>query len=94
MFAALKVYFLQMDTIDAPFYSAVTKKQRAELRPTSLQQELRHKMRQRKKQGLAADVTSEESEGLDDGLDSEEENSMYQFVLLKPYKLKYNKKKF
>jgi len=64
-----------MDTLDAPIYGAVTKKQRAELKPTSLQQELRQKMRQRKKQGLTADVTSEESEGVDDGLDSEEENS-------------------
>ncbi|WAR22131.1 MAP9-like protein [Mya arenaria] len=60
-----------MDTIDAPVYSATTKRQRQQLPKTSLQQELQAKMRERKKLGLSADITSEESEGLD----SDEENS-------------------
>lgn len=60
-----------MDTPDASVYSAATKRQRQQLPKTSLQQELSAKMKERKKLGLSADLTSEESEGLD----SEEENS-------------------
>jgi len=60
-----------MDTVDASVYQATTRKQRQALPKTSLQQELQAKMKERKKLGLTADITSEESEGLD----SEEENS-------------------
>ncbi|XP_052228402.1 microtubule-associated protein 9-like isoform X3 [Dreissena polymorpha] len=61
-----------MDTPDASVYSATTKRQREQLPKTSLQQELNAKMKERKKLGLSADLTSEESSGLD----SEEENSL------------------
>ncbi|KAL4231252.1 hypothetical protein ACF0H5_008833 [Mactra antiquata] len=64
--------FEQMDYVDAPY---MTMKQRHNRPADSFQNELKQKMRQRKSLGLTADVTSEESEGIDDGHDSEEENS-------------------
>lgn len=63
-----------MDFVDGPYMSM---KQRREKPADSFQSELRQKMRDRKKMGLSADITSEESEGLDDGVDSEEENSEF-----------------
>ena len=66
-----KIYF-QMDYVDGPYMSM---KERREKPANSFQSELRQKMRERKKKGLSADITSEESEGMDDGFDSEEENS-------------------
>lgn len=67
----------QMDYVDAPY---MTMKQRQQKPANSFQNELREKMRQRKSLGLTTDVTSEESEGVDDGHDSEEENSKFDTI--------------
>lgn len=56
-----------MDTVDAPYVPIKKRTQK-----NTFQQELDMKMRERKAKGLAAEVTSEESEGVD-GLDSDEE---------------------
>ena len=56
-----------MDMVDAPY---VPIKQRT--KKTTFQHELDMKMKERRAKGLSADITSEESEGVD-GLDSDEE---------------------
>ena len=63
-------YCVQMDHVDAPYVPIKQRKGK-----TTFQQELDDRMRQRRKQGLTYDLTSEESEGQD--YDSQEENSRF-----------------
>ena len=64
-----------MDMIDAPY---VPIKQRTS--KSTFQRELDMKMQERRAKGLTADLTSEDSEGVD-GLDSDEEMGRFLSIL-------------